>query len=216
MSDSGESSYYEIALTNRQVLTVFVILLVCVVAAFLSGVWIGRQDDSGAVQVVSAQAINAGVTAAESPLNELHFFSEDRARVADAETRTGADSAFTEAPSSEAPAGGSPGSGDPPVARAPDTPAQLPSSLPAGAAEAPTAASSNLVVQVLSTGDRQRAETVLERLSGGGYPAQLSEVARGDQTMYRVRIGPYAERVEAQAVADRVRREFRLDTWITQ
>ena len=44
MSHSHEPSYYEIALTNRQVLVVFVVLLVCVVAAFFSGVWIGQQD----------------------------------------------------------------------------------------------------------------------------------------------------------------------------
>ncbi len=33
-----EPSYYEIALTNRQVMVAFVVLLACVVAAFLSGV----------------------------------------------------------------------------------------------------------------------------------------------------------------------------------
>jgi cell division protein FtsN len=34
--------------------------------------------------------------------------------------------------------------------------------------------------------------------------------------MYRVRLGPYADREEAQKVADAVRREHKLDTWITQ
>ena len=48
MSVDHESSYYEIALTNRQVLTIFVVLLTCLVAAFLSGVWVGRGDDSRA------------------------------------------------------------------------------------------------------------------------------------------------------------------------
>jgi cell division protein FtsN len=33
--------------------------------------------------------------------------------------------------------------------------------------------------------------------------------------MYRVRLGPYADRAEAQRVADRVRHDFKLDTWIT-
>ena len=37
-----EPSYYEIALTNRQVVVAFVILLACLLAAFFSGVWIGR------------------------------------------------------------------------------------------------------------------------------------------------------------------------------
>ena len=42
VSNSHEPSYYEIALTNRQVLVAFVILLCCVLAAFFAGVWIGR------------------------------------------------------------------------------------------------------------------------------------------------------------------------------
>jgi cell division protein FtsN len=36
------------------------------------------------------------------------------------------------------------------------------------------------------------------------------------QNMYRVRIGPYEERSQAESVAERVRRGIRLDTWITQ
>ena len=41
---SDEPSYYEIALTNRQVLASFVVLLGCVLVAFGMGVWVGRMD----------------------------------------------------------------------------------------------------------------------------------------------------------------------------
>ena len=44
VSDSHEPSYYEIALTNRQVIVAFVILLLCLISAFFSGVWIGRES----------------------------------------------------------------------------------------------------------------------------------------------------------------------------
>jgi cell division septation protein DedD len=44
VSNSHEPSYYEIALTNRQVVVAFVLLLLCLIAAFLSGVWIGRES----------------------------------------------------------------------------------------------------------------------------------------------------------------------------
>src|SRR5262249_39766220 len=50
VGSSHEPSYYEIALTNRQVVVAFVILLACVVAAFLSGVWIGRESAARAQQ----------------------------------------------------------------------------------------------------------------------------------------------------------------------
>jgi DedD protein len=72
------------------------------------------------------------------------------------------------------------------------------------------------VVQVFSSRDRSQAEQVVARLKGGGRPAYLSPVEVGGQTMYRVRLGPYADREEAQKVADAVRREHKLDTWITQ
>lgn len=54
MSNSHEPSYYEIALTNRQVIVAFVLLLLCMVAAFFSGVWIGRESGvrSAAEQMV--------------------------------------------------------------------------------------------------------------------------------------------------------------------
>ena len=43
MTNSHEPSYYEIALTNRQVVVAFVILLLCLVSAFFSGLWIPLQ-----------------------------------------------------------------------------------------------------------------------------------------------------------------------------
>ena len=57
---------------------------------------------------------------------------------------------------------------------------------------------------------------MLGRLAQGGHPAFLSPVEVRGRTMYRVRIGPYAERELAEQVADTVRRTFKLDTWITQ
>ncbi|MGB5401730.1 MAG: hypothetical protein WBO71_16065, partial [Thermoanaerobaculia bacterium] len=57
MSQQNEPSYYEIALTNRQVLMVFVVLLVCVVVAFISGVWVGRGDDSELPTIGVAEAV---------------------------------------------------------------------------------------------------------------------------------------------------------------
>jgi cell division septation protein DedD len=42
-----EPSYYEIALTNRQVVVAFVILLVCLMGTFFTGVWVGRGEQAG-------------------------------------------------------------------------------------------------------------------------------------------------------------------------
>lgn len=74
MSDRHEQSYYEIALTNRQVMSIFVVLLLAVLVAFLGGVWLGKDADT-AVEMASAQSITAGVSSGEAPLGELNFFS---------------------------------------------------------------------------------------------------------------------------------------------
>lgn len=92
MTDSHEPSYYEIALTNRQVLVAFVVLLLCMLGAFFSGVWVGR-GGSSEPPVVKAAAPAKG----DSPLEEYAFFSDS------AKTRTG-ETAAPAAPPAHPPA----------------------------------------------------------------------------------------------------------------
>src|SRR3954469_11054127 len=85
MSNTHEPSYYEIALTNRQVIVAFVILLVCLVSAFFSGVWIGRE--SGARAAAEQMVRNAPPPEEEKKegqnLEEFEFFdSGKRAKAA--------------------------------------------------------------------------------------------------------------------------------------
>lgn len=242
MTDSHEPSYYEIALTNRQVLTVFVILLACVVAAFFAGVWIGHRE-AGPAGTEIAQQGPAQEPPPESeegrPLRELRFFTEDAAGTGIAEKA---------AAEAEAPSAGSTlleDLGGPPPKDKEGTAKKLPSLLPPEftaepeeprvaekaeeqkpppaaeerkpAPEAlPPAGSGDLVIQVFFSSDQEKAQNLVAQLAGGGYPAYLSPVEVGGETMYRVRLGPYAQRSEAEEAAERVRRNYKLDTWITQ
>ena len=79
VNDPNESSYYEIALTNRQVVIAFVLMLTIVLSIFLSGVWVGKN----ASQRLAEATTPAEVRTADSPaadtlanLEELKFFSE--------------------------------------------------------------------------------------------------------------------------------------------
>ena len=79
VSNSHEPSYYEIALTNRQVIIAFVILLVCLVAAFFSGVWLGRE--SGARAAVDQMVRNAPPPEEKKEgqnLEEFEFFDSNK------------------------------------------------------------------------------------------------------------------------------------------
>jgi cell division septation protein DedD len=102
VSNSHEPSYYEIALTNRQVVVAFVILLVCLVAAFFSGVWIGRE--SGTRDAAEQMVRNAPPPAEEKKegqnLEELDFFDSAKK----GKGGKGAKEAKEERPSEPAPA----------------------------------------------------------------------------------------------------------------
>lgn len=78
MSDSNEPSYYEIALTNRQVLVAFVILLLAVLLAFLGGVWLGRKGSASAERGSSQQQVATTQQQEGQPaLKQFNFFSDE-------------------------------------------------------------------------------------------------------------------------------------------
>ena len=197
MSPDHESSYYEIALTNRQVLTIFVVLLTCLVAAFLSGVWIGRRD--GAEGLLAASAGEPPAEPAKAQMAELNFFSEAPPL-----------GSRGEAPPPKRPPATVP---EPPAATAvAETPVRA--EKPPPAAPAPASAAGQ-VIQVFSTLDEAQADRLVRRLGDGGYPVFLLEESLQGRTTYRVRVGPYPQRDQAQRIADELRREYRLETWIT-
>lgn len=241
MSESNEPSYYEIALTNRQVLVAFVLILGCVLAAFLSGVWVGHKRASPEPATEDAIAAAPGETGELAEMKELDFFSES-ARVEEeldkpdlsplltqpnAKTTLAQDlgSATESPPRREAPGQTQPATEEvqPPRRqrqRPESSPERTPPATPAPTPEPPARDTSpqpteGFVVQVFSTQDEARARQLLGQLTSGGYDAFLSAVEIRGRTMYRVRIGPFEDKSQAEATRDRVNAQFRLDTWVT-
>ena len=266
MAETHEPSYYEIALTNRQVIVAFVILLVCLLSAFFSGVWIGRESTARAEERLvrntpprQAQAPKEGQN-----LEELDFFNKAPAKQGEPQGQQEAQATNTtlaqdlgsepaappnqpepagqaaaapagdqaaanetaaerrerrrkrkeqrQAEKAAAAAAAAQGGATPAPAGAPPpaTPARTPK------ASAPAVPKGSVVIQVFSSADQSQAESIRAKLAGGGYKAYLAPIERGGRTMYRVRLGPFASRGDAQAVADKVRKGYRLDTWVTE
>lgn len=254
MTNPHEPSYYEIALTNRQVVVAFVILLLCLVSAFFSGLWIGRESAARAQEQIVR---NTPPTPAEpqegQALEEFRFFEDDQEKGTTPAPAPPKQAAATPTP---APAAGDDttllddlgGEGDEEAVADPDlpegrrrhgrrgrnaaqgdeeeiaaatpaAPAPSPSPTPAKprpAVSEPRVANGQLVIQVFSTADVDQAESVRGRLVKGGHKAYLSPVQVGGRTMYRVRIGPFDTRDQAQKVAEQVRKGYKLDTWVTE
>jgi len=239
LTNSHEPSYYEIALTNRQVVVAFVILLVCLVSAFFSGLWIGRESAARAQEQIAqgTQAVPAAPPEAQE-LEELAFFEDEQ--------QAGDPAADAQEPPPATPAqdttlledfGGEteeePPAGDPdlPEGRrrqgrdaeaeetaepATPTPAPTPARPAVAATPEPQVASGQVVIQVFSSSDLDQAEKVRDRLVRGGHKAFLSPVQVAGRTMHRVRIGPFDSRGAAQKVAEQVRTGYKLDTWVTE
>jgi len=263
-TEPQEPSYYEVALTNRQVLIAFVALLICLLVAFLSGVWIGR---GGAEEAAVKTPPAAPAGAADAPIEQLSFFNGT-------ETAGGAKSAVpapSAAPVKPEPAAAAKPEAAPPVAtgtpappagdasdamrqnleatmaanretpamkmavgertgQAPATAGSPPASATPPAAATPQAAAKpapaataaakppvagKLFVQVYSSGNGQRAREIVANLRKAGFPVVISETPKANGKNFRVRVGPFADRAAADAAAIKLRRDHRLDTWVT-
>jgi cell division septation protein DedD len=225
VSDQYEPSYYEIALTGRQVLVAFVILLVCMVAAFFSGVWIGRGGDTADDQPAE---IAHEEPQGDEPLQELSFFEEepmDRPRdLGDVAREPRKDTTLREDVTGRG--GAEPAPPPDETADRPEAPVPSPAPVPDRPDErrrkAPDATPSgslstgDVVIQVFSSAEEPKAREMLDRLEKKGFRAFLSPLADGGRTLYRVRVGPFELRRDAEATAARLRTEMGLETWITQ
>ena len=214
-----EPSYYEIALTNRQVLVAFVILLCCVLASFFAGVWVGRGSPAAAAD--TPQEATAEPTPSAQP-EELAFFNDgeggttgDRPDLQDLAqnprqgTTLAEDLGVKDAPRAGAsPAPAAP-DGEPDAPPGPEAePSAAPIATTSAASPAPAGA---LFIQVFSSRDELQARRLETRMRAAGLKAFISPAG----PMFRVRIGPFTARGDAEAAAARAKRDFRVDTWIT-
>ena len=270
MSTNEEPSYYEIALTNRQVVSSFVILLGCLLVAFLSGVWIGKGQLASVetAQVLATPPENATVEAGKP--ETLDFFEDiqtagsDKGPEPKIPPRPGTEPAVVEKPEpspetifegeeAPAPTPGTPvPAGRPAVAAASGKPSDKPlvrseppragsdaakPAPPAGAekpadrarreaAETPRPsglavggdrepAPGAIIIQVFASPSRDEAVKIRDRLRKGGEKAYLSPSTKGTP-LYRVRVGPFKKRERAVAVAAKIQKIYKLDTWVTQ
>jgi DedD protein len=104
----------------------------------------------------------------------------------------------------------------PPVATAvvaPPPRAAAPTSTPAAATSLAEPAGNGWVVQVAATNSRPEAEIIAKRLAGKGYPTFITTASAG---VFRVRVGKYTDRREAETISGRLEREERFKPWLTR
>ena len=74
----------------------------------------------------------------------------------------------------------------------------------------------SFVVQVMSVRGGAAAQDLKADLEAKGYPVVVEPMPRTPGALHRVRVGPYADRAEAELASHRLRSEERFEPWITQ
>jgi len=227
MTTNHDDSYREIQLGGKQLVFLFMAVVVIGVTVFLTGVMVGR----GVLAARGPAGVDATVSAAESdppppPASASPGSSTSPATAGEKLSyaeRLGASEPPKEplkpepAPAAEAPTP-RPETPAPAPERAEPAPAAPPPA-PAPAAKAAASsepAGSGFAIQVAALREPEEADAIVKRLAGKGYPAYVVTPARGSAPIYRVRVGKYKERREADTVAARLQKEEQFKPWIVR
>jgi cell division septation protein DedD len=201
----ADESRHEIQLNGKQLVFLFMASTVVAVVIFLCGIMVGRGVRAQRGELIAAAAATdptaevvpppaiADASGASAASNESLSYPDRLAAEAPPETlKEPEPSVFADAPRAAA-------SADP--TRAP--------------ADAPDAGE-GFTVQVAAVKGRSEADRMVKRLAGKGYPAYLTTPTAGAPGVFRVRVGKFKERREAESMAGRLEKEEQFKPWITR
>ena len=240
--DSADDGFHEIQLSGKQLVFLFMATTGVSVMIFLLGVLVGRDVRGGrtpepteaslttpapvtppAPEPVKQQAAAQPTTPAEPPSppadDELTYRKRLESNGAAKETlKPQGTSARTEPkpeparPESSQPAAEPPAK--PTAAKAAAEAAPPAATTPAaGAAGRP----GRWVVQLVALRDRGAAASIVQRLSGRGFPAFIVNPASSTPNqVYKVQVGRYDDKNEAERVAKRLEKEEKFSPWISR
>jgi len=241
-----DEGFHEIQLNGKQLVFLFMAATVVSVVIFLCGVLVGRGVRANQVASAEASAASTpGETSPQqapsppqptpagsdptaaapppAPADDLTYFNRLEKKNAPAET-------LKPTPASERTAAKARPA--PPVAAAPPpapAAAPPPAAPPVAAAPAPSEPAPKLAesaraepggqgfaVQIAALNVRSEADAIAKRLSSKGYAAYVVSPADGTPSVYRVRVGKFPTRREAETIAARLQKEEQFKPWVTR
>jgi cell division septation protein DedD len=223
MATTSDDGFHEIQLNGKQLVFLFMAVTVVSVVIFLCGVLVGRGvatargvAEPAPLEAVELEAPSEGLTAAAAgPGNAPATAREDLSYPDRLGGGAQAPETMQEAVPPPSPVT-EPAEDEPPPARPAPAPAAPAAPAPAASAVAGEPAGSGFAIQVAALRDRTEADAVARRLSTLGYPAYVLPPAAGTPRVFRVRVGKYPERREAETVAARLEQEEQFKPWITR
>jgi cell division septation protein DedD len=77
-------------------------------------------------------------------------------------------------------------------------------------------AGNGFVVQVASVNRRAEADTIAKKLASKGYPSFVTTFGTSQPVKFRVRVGKYSDRRQAESIAAKLKSEEQFNPWITR
>jgi cell division septation protein DedD len=87
---------------------------------------------------------------------------------------------------------------------------------PASTAATPAAPGDGYAVQVAAVNGRTDADAIAKRFSSKGYAAYVEVPPNGTGTVFRVRIGTFKTKREAETIAAKLQKEEQIKPWVTR
>jgi cell division septation protein DedD len=235
-----DEGFHEIQLNGKQLVFLFMAATVVSVVIFLCGVLVGRgvRAERGLVADAASAASNAetapplpAVAAAPAPTpagsdptkaappppaDDLTYFNRLEKPSAASEKLKAA-SEKPEKFEKTVPPIAKPA---PPAPVPAPPPAQKPVPAPAETHAEPSATAEpsgpGFAVQIAALNVRSEADAIAKRLSSKGYAAYVVSPASGTPTVFRVRVGKFPTRREAETVASKLQKEEQFKPWVTR
>ena len=233
--DIRDEGFHEIQLSGKQLVFLFMATTVVSVVIFLCGVLVGRNVQTAQpLEAAAASTTPAPSAAATTPPTPVAEEASAQAAPGPAEPPSPpAEDELTYRKRLESE--GSPSESLKPQAAAPgvEAKAEAARTEPARAASAPadkavapktgsdpagaTGRPGRWVVQLVALRDRGAASSIVQRLAGKGYPAFIvSPSASTPNQVFKVQVGRYDDRAEAEQVSRRLEKEEKFRPWISR
>lgn len=217
-----DEGFHEIQLNGKQLVFLFMAGTVGAVVIFLLGVFVGRGVSAQVGPTDPTLAIEQGPTptpeippiAASTGSGAPATASEELTYPTHLAGEPPKESLSAARPSPSAPAAAAPGrdkAPDVPASRTtPDAPVAASNAVPA------EPAGDGFAIQLAALAKREEAEGIVRRLAGKGYSAYLMAPQSGAPQVYRVRVGKFKDRRQAESVSARLQKEEQFKPWIVR
>ena len=217
-----DDGFHEIQLSGKQLVALFMMGTTVLVMTFLCGVWVGRGVPNDRVSGDGSEGMASAPPPAATPSQPVASSgppaAEPPAPAAEPDDelsyakRLQADSAPAE---KLKPPAGTPAAAPKPAASTPDPAASTPPQpKPEPAAPQGTGRPGNWIVQVVSLQDRSAAAAIAKRLTGKGYPAFVLDPASGGPRIYRVQVGGFTDKNDAEQASRRLERDEQFKPFV--